>query len=232
MKGLFITGTDTGIGKTIVGSALASSLREKGINIGVMKPFATSDRIFSRKYKSKDSALLAKAANVKDPDEEINPFFYSIAAAPLIAARIKHKKEVNIFTALKIYNKLAAKHDFMIVEGIGGIMVPLTKTQYIAHFAKLLELSIIIVASSKLGTINHLLLTIKVCKDFGLNIMGIVINGMPRNASLVEKKVVDTIQELTNTKVLCVIPFCKILNIRNIQLNIQDSFDINHILLS
>ncbi|MGB6628274.1 MAG: ATP-dependent dethiobiotin synthetase BioD [Nitrososphaeraceae archaeon] len=209
MKGLFITGTDTGVGKTTIAAALASLTRRRGVNVGVMKPFASADNIFSRKYKSEDSALLAEAAQVDDTDEEINPFFYKIPTAPFIAA----------------------KHDFMIVEGIGGIMVPLTKKKYVAHFAKSLELPTIIVANSKLGTINHTLLTAKVCNEFGLNPLGIIVNGIHENDSLVKYHVLESIQELSKVKVLGAIPFLKTPNLSDIRLTMERNLDVKQIIL-
>jgi dethiobiotin synthetase len=231
MKGLFITATDTGVGKTIIGAALASTIRRSGVDVGVMKPFACADKVFSRKYKSEDVALLAKAAQVTDPDEQINPFFYPIPTAPFVASKLNLKNKVNISCALKLYHKLCAKHDFMIVEGIGGVMVPLTRKKYIVNFAKSLGLSTIIVSSSKLGTINHTLLTIKVCKGFGLNPIGIIINGIEENESLVKDKVVEAIEELSDVKILGVIPFLKNPKLSKMRRAIERNLDINEILL-
>jgi dethiobiotin synthetase len=231
MKGLFITATDTGVGKTIIGAALASTLRRSGVDVGVMKPFASADKIFSRKYKSEDVALLAKAAQVTDTDEQINPFFYPVPTAPFVASKLNFKNKVNISYALRLYHNLCAKHDFMIVEGIGGVMVPLTKKKYIANFAKSLGLSTIIVSSLKLGTINHTLLTIKVCKGFGLNPIGIIINRIEENNSLVKDKVIEAIEELGDVKILGVIPFLKTPKLSKMRLAIERSLDINEILL-
>jgi dethiobiotin synthetase len=231
VKGIFITGTDTGIGKTTVAAGLASAMCRKGIDIGVMKPFATAEKIFSYKYKSEDSALLARAAKIKDPDEEINPFFYSIPTAPFVAAKITKEKVVNLSAAKSIYYKLASKHDFMIVEGIGGIMVPLTKKKLVADFVRLLNLSTIIVASSRIGTINQVLLTVKACRDYGLHILGIIINGMPREPSIIEKKIVDIIQEISSVAVLCVIPFSSVMDITDVGFTIEKNIDIDKILL-
>jgi dethiobiotin synthetase len=231
VKGIFITGTDTGIGKTTVAAGLASAMYRKGIDIGVMKPFATAEKIFSYKYKSEDSALLARAAKIKDPDEEINPFFYSIPTAPFVAAKITKEEMVNLSAAKSIYYKLASKHDFMIVEGIGGIMVPLTKKESVADFVRLLNLSTIIVASSRIGTINHVLLTVKACRDYGINILGIIINSMPREPSIVENKIVEIIQEVSSVAVLCVIPFSRVKDIINVGFTIEKNIDINKILL-
>jgi dethiobiotin synthetase len=196
-----------------------------------MKPFATAEKIFSYKYKSEDSALLARAAKIKDPDEEINPFFYSIPTAPFVAAKITKEKVVNLSAAKSIYYKLASKHDFMIVEGIGGIMVPLTKKESVADFVRLLNLSTIIVASSRIGTINHVLLTVKACRDYGINILGIIINSMPREPSIVENKIVEIIQEVSSVAVLCVIPFSRVKDIINVGFTIEKNIDIDKILL-
>jgi dethiobiotin synthetase len=231
MKGLFITATDTGVGKTIIGAALASTLRRSGVDVGVMKPFASADKIFSRKYKSEDVALLAKAAQVTDTDEQINPFFYPVPTAPFVASKLNFKNKVNISYALRLYHKLCAKHDFMIVEGIGGVMVPLTKKKYIANFAKSLGLSTIIVSSLKLGTINHTLLTIKVCKGFGLTPIGIIINRIEEDNSLVKDKVIEVIEELGDVKILGVIPFLKTPKLSKMRLAIERNLDINEILL-
>jgi dethiobiotin synthetase len=232
MKGIFITGTDTGIGKTTVAAGLASAICRKGIDIGVMKPFATAERIFSYKYKSEDSALLARAAKIRDPDEEINPFFYSIPTAPFVAAKITKEKAVNLSVAKRRYYKLASKHDFMIVEGIGGIMVPLTKKKSVADFIRLLNLSTIIVATSRIGTINHILLTVKACRDYGLDLLGIIINSMTSKPSIVEKKIVQIIQELSGVPVLCIIPYSRELNIINVGFTIEKKVDIDKILFS
>lgn len=230
MKGIFITGTDTEIGKTTIAASLALLSRSNGFNVGVMKPFATGKKVYSTKFKSKDSAILAKAAKVKDPDRDINPFFYSFPTAPFTASKMRSEKEPSIKDAVKIYRRLAAKHDFMIVEGIGGIMVPLTKKEYVVHLAKLLELPIVIVAGCELGTINHTLLTVKVCHDFGLNILGIIINGMPKRASLLKIQTVQTIRQLSSLKVLSITPFVKKGSIKQLSHILQKDLNLSKIL--
>jgi dethiobiotin synthetase len=209
MTGIFITGTDTNVGKTMIAAALAWLIRRMGVDVGVMKPFAAAQKIFSQRYKSVDAAILAKAAQVTDADEEINPFFYQVPAAPIMAARIVNQSTPSISAAVKAFNKLALKHDFMIVEGIGGIMVPLTKELYIADLVRALKLSTIIVARSKLGTLNHIILTMKICRFYGLNVQGIIINGMSEKRGIVQKNLVPMIEELTDVEVLCVIPRIK-----------------------
>ena len=227
MAGIFITGTDTNVGKTMIAAALAWLMRRKGIDVGVMKPFATAQKIFSKRYKSTDAAILAKAAQVHDPDREINPFFYAMPAAPMVAARIVNQSTPSMAASIKAFHKLALKHDFMIVEGVGGIMVPLTSEAYVADLARDLKLPTIIVARSKLGTLNHILLTIKICRDYDLSIQGIIINGMPQRPGIVEKNLVSVIQELSSVRVLCVIPRLKNLTYKTIGSSIKKSVNID-----
>ena len=207
MNGIFITGTDTGVGKTTIAAALARALYKKSVDVGVMKPFATSECRFSVNYKSKDTAILAGASKVNDADEEINPFFYTVPSAPFLASRFLNAPEVNIYTASRLFGRLSVKHEFMIVEGIGGILVPLTKNQKVADFAKLLNIPIIIVASSNIGTLNHTLLTTKACAMYNLDVTGIIINKMPTKPDPVQGILRQTIEETSGIEVLCEMPF-------------------------
>jgi dethiobiotin synthetase len=207
MNGLFITGTDTGIGKTTIAAALTRALYNKGIDVGVMKPFATSECNFSANYRSKDVAILAEAAKVNDADEEINPFFYTFPSAPFLASRFLNAPEVNIYTAWRSFQSLSVKHEFMIVEGIGGILVPLTKDEKVADFAKLLNIPTIIVSSYNIGTINHTLLTTTACSMYNLDVIGIVINKVPDKSDIKPSILRKTIEETSGVQVLCEMPF-------------------------
>ena len=209
MHGIFITGTSTGVGKTTVAAGLAWALRKRRIDVGVMKPFATANRVFSKKYRSEDTAILAKASQVNDPDAELNPFFYSIACSPLVASKLKREPPVSIQRALQTLQNLGKKHDFLIAEGIGGIMVPLTESESVASFAKLTQLPLLIVSTSELGTLNHTLLTVMACREFGLNIRGIIMNKVSKKYNTVEEKTVEVIERLTDVKVLAVLPVSK-----------------------
>ena len=230
MHGIFITGTSTGVGKTLVASGLAWALRKRGIDVGVMKPFATVNRVFSTKYRSEDTAILAKASQVKEPDSELNPFFYSIAGSPLVASELKHKPPPSIQRALQILQNLGKKHDFLIAEGIGGILVPLTENESVADFAKLTQLPLVIVSTSKLGTLNHTLLTVMACREFGLNIRGIIMNKLSKEYNTVEQKTVQVIERLTDVKVLAVLPASKSVHYSVIGRTLEKEIDLEKLL--
>jgi dethiobiotin synthetase len=209
MHGIFVTGTDTGVGKTAVAAGLAWLLRKKGTDVAVMKPFATGSKLHSKKYKSSDTAMLAEAAGATESDDELNPVYYKLPAAPLMAAQILKADLPDVPGTLFPLEKLALKHEFVIVEGIGGLMVPLTESEFVADFARLTGLPIVIVTRPFLGTLNHTLLTVRVCRDFGLDILGIIVNMMPKKPSLVEKHAPRLIQELARVPVLAVLPELK-----------------------
>jgi dethiobiotin synthetase len=209
MRGIFVTGTDTGVGKTAVAAGIASLLKKRGINVGVMKPFATAGKRHSAKYRSEDTAALALAAGATEPDSDLNPSFFRMPAAPLVAAQLAGEKPAVMQEALFALKKLQITHDFVVVEGIGGLMVPLTEREFVADFAKLAGLPVIIVSHPRLGTINHTLLTVRACRDFGLDVAGIVINMMPKKPTAVEKKAPETIARLAGVPVVAVLPELK-----------------------
>ncbi|MDQ3873403.1 MAG: dethiobiotin synthase [Thermoproteota archaeon] len=226
MHGLFVTGTSTGVGKTLVAAGLACALKKRQIDVGVMKPFATSNRVFSRKYRSQDTAILARASQVNDPDSELNPFFYSIAASPMVASELKNEAPIDIERALQSLHSLGRKHDFIIAEGIGGIMVPLTENESVAAFAKRAKLPLLLVATFRLGTINHTLLTILACKQFGLNVSGIVLNKASKRPDAVEQKTAEVIERLTGIKVLALLPMLKTASYVDISKMLEKELDL------
>ena len=230
MHGIFVTGTSTGVGKTLVAAGLAWALRKRKIDVGVMKPFATANRVFSKRHRSQDTALLARASAVIDHDYDLNPFFYSIAASPLSATELKYGPPVDTEKALQKLKELGMKHHFMIVEGIGGILVPLTENESIADFAKRANLPLIIVSTPALGTLNHTLLTVMACKKLRLKIAGIILNKTSKKPDMVEQKTAPILERLTNIKVLAQIPFSKQANYVSIGKLVEEKLDIEMLL--
>jgi dethiobiotin synthetase len=230
MRGLFITATGTGVGKTTVAAGLVWVLRRRKVSVGVMKPFATANRKFSKKYRSQDTATLAKAAGVEDPDSELNPFFYSMAASPFLASQMKREPPTSIEKAVQTLRNLAKKHDVMIVEGIGGIMVPLTENESVADFAKRAGLPAIIVTTPVIGTLNNTLLTVMACKEFGIDIRGIIVNKMPKRPGIAEQKAPEMIEQLTGIKILGILPFSKTVNHNAVGKMLEKAVDLDSLL--
>ncbi len=204
--GIFVTGTDTDVGKTLISASLAWKLSHHYKKICVMKPFATSDKIFSSQFDSKDLFLLSKSIGLKEDQRRLNPYFYGVPASPYMASKMLKAKPASISTAIKKFRNLKEKYDFVVVEGIGGIMVPINKRHNLVDFVRLTNLPIIVVSTPKIGTVNHTLLTVKVCRDHGIPIKGIIFNKMPEKPTIVESATPSFVEELTKTPVLGVIP--------------------------
>lgn len=211
-QGTFIIGTDTDIGKTTIAAGLGHLLTQKGYNVGVMKPFATGLKKYSKRFKSIDTKILTIATGNQEDDDLINPFFHEIPSAPYLATKILQKSnEIDLNTIKKKYIELKQRYDFMIVEGIGGLMVPLTRDLYVADMVKMLNLPVIIVMSNRVGTLNHVILTSIVCNKYKLKILGIIVN---HTVKFVDKKLKqvneflpEVVKELTGHEILSVIPF-------------------------
>ncbi len=174
-KGIFITGTDTGVGKTYVAAGIAAALRSAGVDVGVMKPAETGCRTRNGRLVPSDAVRLTNAAGVRDSLSLINPYRFREPLAPAVAAGLEGRK-INPGRILDAFHKLCRKHEFMIVEGAGGIMVPLSERYLYLDLAKALGLPVVVVARPGLGTINHTLLTVSALEKRGLTIAGIIIN--------------------------------------------------------
>jgi dethiobiotin synthetase len=213
-KGIFVIGTDTEIGKTTISAGLGNLLLRRGIKTGVMKPFATGIKRYSKSFKSKDSKLLKEATTNIDNDDIINPYFYSIPTAPYLAKKILQiDEDINPDDVLRKYKEIEKRHQFTIVEGIGGLMVPLNKNFILADMAALMNIPVILVMSNKIGSINHILMTSKLAFSYNLNIKGIIINNMVKfstpNLKAINHNLPEIIEEITGVKVLAIIPYLK-----------------------
>lgn len=204
-KAVFITGTDTGVGKTIVSAGLALALKSRGIRVGVMKPVATDCFGPNNRLISMDAAYLMEAAENEFPPL-VNPLRYRNPLAPQVAATIE-KKEIHIEVIYKAFETLQKLYDFVIVEGIGGLMVPITQNFYVSNLIKELNIPTLIVSRPGLGSINHTLLTIEACMIRGIDVTGIIFNRMPvANYSLAEITNPKVIHDLTGVPILGNLP--------------------------
>jgi len=204
LKHLFITGTDTDVGKTFVTAGIAGALKKMGKDVGIMKPFAAGS---PQKigYKSEDVQFLAKAAQVNDAEELVNPYFFEISASPFTATKNLGIK-FDVKTVLDSFKQLSSIHDILLVEGIGGVMTPILKDYFVTNLIKEMNLETIIITSSRIGTVNHTIMTCKMCQDFGIKIRGIIINILDSNGYPINILKRD-LEELTNIPVIGSIPY-------------------------
>jgi len=205
LQSLFITGTDTDVGKTYITAGLAASFYEMGIDIGVMKPFAAGTAQ-KKGFKSEDVKILSDAAHVDDPENLINPQFFPIPASPYTAWK-KLKTKPKISTILSSFKKLSKLHDTMLVEGMGGVMTPILKDYFITDLIKQMKIPTIIVTRTKVGTVNHTLMTVMMCKKYKIPIKGIIINNFDNGYPV--NQLTKDLENLTGVKVLGSIPFIK-----------------------
>ena len=205
MKSLFITGTDTDVGKTYITAGLAITLRKMSIDVGVMKPFAAG--VAQKKgFKSEDVEILSNAAQINDSETLVNPQFFPISASPYTAwKKLKIKPKIPLI--LSSFKKLSKKHDMMLVEGMGGTLTPILKNYYITNLIKDMKIPTVIVTRSKVGTVNHTLMTVMMCQKYKIPIKGIIINNFDKGYPINQLK--KDLESLTGIKVLGSIPFIK-----------------------
>lgn len=206
-RGWFVTGTDTGVGKTIIAGALARLLREAGRRVGVFKPVATGCRRDVRLgLVSGDSEFLAHCAESPDDLATITPVRYRAEVAPMVAAQ--RKRRPIDFTAIRdAWARITSHSDATIVEGVGGLLVPLDERTLVADLAVEFGLALIVVARAGLGTINHTLLTLEAARARGLRVDAVVLNRYESmQPTLAEETNPDVIARLGRAPVPIVVP--------------------------
>ena len=214
-KGYFITGTDTGVGKTLVAGGLTALYKNKGLNVGVMKPVATGCKRVNNRLVSDDAVFLKLSAEADDEYELINPVSLEQPLAPTVAARLSNTK-IDTDKINTAYDTLCERHEYMIVEGIGGLLVPIDEYYFVVDMAEEMELPVIVVCRPTLGTINHTLLTVSYARQHGLDVKGIIINESAENGETIVKDTnTDEIKRLTGLPILGTIPFHKKLDTKD-----------------
>ncbi len=199
--GLFVTGTDTGVGKTVVACALAEQLRARGVDVGVMKPIETG----VGSQGPLDAIALLEAADVRDPLDLICPVRLALPAAPSVAAEAEHR-EIDLAAIRTAFDTLRSRHECVIVEGAGGLLVPITNSLTMADLARDRGLPLIVVARGRLGTVNHTLLTLEVAAGRGLAVAGVVISHGPIPLSSADAANLAVLRKLLGARLLAEIP--------------------------
>jgi len=174
MNSFFVTGTDTDVGKTCVSASIAKHLRDIDVDVGVMKPFASGYKTTPDSV-SEDVEILMKYSGVKDPVDLVNPYFFDIPTYQYDASK-QLNLEIDISKVIESYKQLASIHDVVIVEGIGGIMTPISKNYFVSDLISDLQLSSFIVTGSKIGVVNHIMLTYEHVRQKNLNLKGFLVN--------------------------------------------------------
>jgi dethiobiotin synthetase len=196
---LFITGTDTGVGKTFVGCALAAALRTRGLRVGVMKPVETGVV-----REPEDAVALRAAAGDAASLDDICPYRLRAPLAPAVAARLEDTT-IDVDRLTTLVHRRAREADVLLVEGAGGLLVPVAGRVTWADIAMRLTLPLLIVAANRLGTVNHCALTARVAAAVGLSVRGFVLSQPTPASDESAATNADTIAMLTDLPVLGVL---------------------------
>jgi dethiobiotin synthetase len=207
-RGIFITGTDTGVGKTLVTSALVRCLTQRGIAVGVMKPIETG---VSRSAKAQsDGARLQRAAGSHDPIAEVCPYVFRLPVAPLSAARAEGRT-VRVATIIRAFRALRQKHDLVAVEGVGGVLAPITSSLNLSDLIYRMKLAAIVVGQSGLGGINQALLTLQALRRRKIPIVALVLSQrrpvLTKTARVQERSTVSLLRRLAGVPVVGPLPY-------------------------
>jgi len=205
--GFFITGTDTGVGKTLVTCALLNALAQQGRQVVGMKPVAAGCELASGSMQCEDVAQLQAHSNVTAPLDLVNPYAFAPPVAPHIAAE-QAGVEIDLEHILAKYNALQQMADVVLVEGVGGFMVPLNANETTADLSIKLALPVILVVGMRLGCINHALLTAQAIAHAGLHLAGWVANQIDPAMQATASNL-HTLKSRIASPLLGVVPYCK-----------------------
>lgn len=201
IAGVFITGTDTAVGKTLVTAALAWSLQELGLDVGVMKPVETG----VVKGRPSDADRLRVAAQVPDSLDLVRPYAFRLPVAPLDAARAE-RRTIKITAIMQAYRALQAQHDLLLVEGAGGVHVPMTPTMDVLDLIEKLKAPVLVVGRVGLGGVNHALLTLNTLREHKIPILALVLNRMSSaKTAMARRQERSTVELLRESAVMPVI---------------------------
>lgn len=206
IPGLFITGTDTEVGKTVIAGAVADWFRRRRIRVGVCKPAGTGCKRVREGLVSEDAEFLAYCADAEAPLDIICPQRFAEPLAPAVAAE-RAGRPLDWEAIDRALREIAGQSDVLIVEGIGGLMVPMDRKFLVRDVIRWLGLAAVVVARPGLGTINHTLLTLGGLREAKIPIAGVVINRYPTDsASVAEETNLSMIEKWGKAPLLAVVP--------------------------
>lgn len=197
-RGLFVTGTDTGVGKTVVASTIAASLAARGERVAVLKPVVTGLDELDGSLPDHEQ-LIASARSGQAPSE-VAPYRFGPPVPPHLAAKLAGAR-IAPAALIGSARRAARDADALIVEGVGGLMVPLTRGYLVADFAQALGLPLIVVARPGLGTINHCLLTLEAARARAMKVAAVVLTPWPEEPTELERSNLETVASLGGVEV-------------------------------
>ena len=233
-KGIFVTGTDTGIGKTFVSAALLSVLRNGNIDAIPMKPVQTGCVRNGRHWLSPDLEFCLGTAGISASRQQkllMVPYCFKKACSPHLSAgearqKIKFRKIIDAFQSLQ------HDHEIVIVEGVGGVLVPIDQETFVLDLMAAMALPVVLVSRAGLGTINHTLLSLRELRRAGLTVLGVIINETRSNSSgpgIIEKDNIKTIERMGNVRVLANLPHMQGLSAGDIQPELFQRYCLKHL---
>jgi dethiobiotin synthetase len=208
-KGFFITGTDTGVGKTIIAGAVIKALGFLGLRTGAMKPIESGCGREGEVLVPFDGMLLKQMAHMDDPIRTVTPCCLESPLAPLMASE-QDMIEIQVPEIIKSFERLSEKYEVMVVEGIGGLMVPLRPDYFVTGLVRDLGLPLLIVARPGLGTVNHIMLTVSCALKEDLPVAGVILNyNAPPENSLAEQTNPKLLAQICPVPVIGIFPYLR-----------------------
>jgi dethiobiotin synthetase len=195
LRGVFVTGTDTEVGKSVVAASVCAALAARGERVAAFKPVVTGLDDEPGDF-GHDHELLASAANARQAPEDVAPYRFGPPLSPHLAAELAGER---IEPARLVQAALA--HELLVCEGVGGLLVPITTGYLVRDLAIDLELPVVVAARSGLGTINHTLLTVEAARAAGLRVAGVVMTLWPDEPARIERSNRETVERLSGVPV-------------------------------
>jgi dethiobiotin synthetase len=231
-KGFFVTGTDTGVGKTLVAGGLIGVLKERGVSVCGMKPVESGCSLEGGAFVPEDGLFLRKMSGVREHIENITPYRLRHPLAPSVAAELEGV-EIDPVRIMEAFRRLGRKYESVVVEGVGGLMVPVRGDYFVLDMAGDFGLPVIVVASPFLGTVNHTLLTVETALQRGLAVAGVLLNYQaPPTGSLAEETNPRVLKDLLPVPFLGVLPHAEGMDGRRLIDAIKDNLDLNALMSS